>query len=494
MTDSQFLAWLANPTSIRILLVEAVASISGTDTTLYLSTHAFVTGASDTPANTAYSPVVSASPRITESLSLTGQGGLSGGDIEIDNPNGELDAWLQYVWSNRDIKIWVGDPRWPRSEFRRVFWGKIADCDSKSNDKLNILVRDKLQQLNTPISEVKLGGTTPNKDMLIPTLFGECSNVTPLLIDPVNLVYQIHNGPVESIFEVRDNGKPITVTVNNAAGTFALTGKPEGTITVSAQGDKPAGVYSNTISKLIQRIVTNFGKAGDAFTSSDLDAANLSAFDAACQQPVGIYAQNRENVLSIVNSLASSVGAQAVMSRAGTLRLFQLALPAGGTSTLITEAQILASGGRSGLQISSRPPVVAAVKLGYCQNWTTQSNLLTGIPEQHKDLFSIEWLTATASDSSVKAAYRLNSDPVRRDTCLLVNGDAQAEAQRELDLWKIPRTVYKFPGTAELMLLELGSAVTLKHRRFNLSGGVNGMVISLTPDWLAGRIDLEVLT
>ncbi len=494
MTDAQFAAWLASSTAIRLVLVEAVASIAGVDTTLYLSTRHYVTGAADTPANTAYSAVVSGSPKITERLQLNGGGGLSGGDVEIHNLAGERDAWLGYVWANRPIKAFVGDPRWPRSDFRLIFNGIVADIDSKSNDKLNLLVRDKMQRLNTPVSEVKLGGSTPNKDSVLPLLFGECSNITPLLTNPTTLEYQIHNGPVENIFEVRDNGQPITVTASNSTGKFTLASSPAGAITVSAQGDKPAGAYYNSIAQLIQRLVTGYGKAGDAFVTADLDTSNLSAFDSAHPQPVGAYLQNRENLLTTINSLAASVGAQAVMSRAGQLRLFQIALPATGTPTLINESKIINSGGKSTLQISSRPPVVAAVKLGYCQNWTVQSSLLTGIPAQHKDLFAIDWLTATASDSTVKENYRLNADPVQVNTCLLVNSDAQAEATRQLNLWKVPRTVYKFTGTAPLMMLELGGAVTLQHRRFNLSAGVSGMVIGLTLDWISAQVEMEVLT
>lgn len=493
MTDAQFLAWLSSPDSIRIVLVEAVANIGGSESTLYLSTHPFATGATDTPANTIYTPAISASPRFSEALSLTGQSGLSGGDIEIYNLAGERDEWLGYIWANRPIKAWVGDPRWPRSDFRLIFNGITADLDSKSNDKLNILLRDKLQRLNTPVSDAKLGGGTPNKDMVLPLLFGECSNVTPLLTNPVTLEYQIHNGPVESIFEVRDNGQPVTVTVDNSAGKFTLSSPPAGAVTVSAQGDKYGATYRNTIASLIQRIVTGFGKATDAFTTADLDTANLTAFDSACPQPVGAYLQNRENMLTTINDLASSVCAQVVMSRAGQLRLYRMALPAAGTPTVITEAQIISAGNRSGLQISSRPQVVAAVKLGFCRNWTVQSGLQTGIPAQHKDLFAAEWLTATASDSAVQTSYKLNADPVQANTYLLRSSDAQAEASRRLDLWKVPRTVYKFAGTPELMMLELGGAVTLKHSRFGLAAGVSGMVVGLTIDWIAGRVDVEVL-
>lgn len=493
MTDAQFIAWLASPTAIRNILVEAVANIAGAETTLCLSRLPYTTGAADTPANTYYAAVVSTGFQFTEKLSISGQGGLSGGDIEISNPSGERDAWLGYVWANRQIQAFVGDPQWARSDYRLIFNGIVSDIDSKAPDKLNLILRDKLQRLNTPVSEVKLGGTTPNKDSVLPLVFGECSNITPLLTNPATLEYQVHNGAVESIFEVRDNGIPVTVTTSNATGKFTLTAQPAGAITASVEGDKPAGAYYTTVSKLIQRVVTGFGKAADAFTAGDLDSTNLAAFDTAHPQPVGAYLGNRENVLATVNMLAASVGAQAVMSRAGQLRLFQISMPPAGTPTLIDESKILSNNGMTTLQISSRPPVVAAIKLGYCQNWTVQPGLLTGIPAQHKDLFAIDWLTATASDSTVKSTYRLNVDPAQFNTALLVNSDAQAEAARQLALWKVPRTVFKFTGTADLLMLGLGDPVTLKHRRFNLSAGVTGMVIGLTPDWNSGHVQVEVL-
>ena len=488
MTDAAYLAWLQSASAIRVVLIEVVVNVAGTDITRYLSTRPYVTGASDTPANTAYLPRAANGIQYTESISLTSDASMTQGDIELNNQDGALDSWLLDVWAARPIQAFIGDPRWVRSDFRLIFNGIVDDIHSKSRDTINIVLRDKLQRLNTPVSEVVLGGTTPNQAAVIPLTFGECHNVTPLLTNPATLEYQVHNGPVERCIEVRDNGIPVTATVTASTGKFTLAASPAGAVTVSVQGDKPS-VYYNTISRLVQRIVQNYGKASDQFASGDLDASNLAAFEIAHPQPVGIYLHDRENVLSTIQTLAASIGAQVVMSRAGQLRLIQIALPPAGTPTVITEAQMV----QRTLQVVDRPTVVASVQIGFCKNWTVQAGLQTAIPAQHKDLFAQEWLTSIATDATVQTKYKLNALPVQQDTLLLTRTDAATEAARKLALVKVARTVYQFEGTADLLLLELGNAVTLYNHRFGLSGGVTGMVVSLAPDWMTGHVTVGVL-
>jgi hypothetical protein len=131
--------------------------------------------------------------------------------------------------------------------------------------------------------------------------------------------------------------------------------------------------------------------------------------------------------------------------------------------------------------------------VGFCRNWTVQPGLQTSIPAEHRDLFATEWLTETVSDAAVKQAYRLHGEPVQRDTCLLRRSDAQAEALRELALRKVQRSVFEFDGYAELLRLELGQAVTLRHRRYGLDGGVPGVVVSLAPEWDGGVVKVGVM-
>lgn len=490
ISDAQFTAWLSENTAVRCILVEIVANISGGETTHYLSSKNYT----DNVAGRIYNPiVVGNSVTIVEKLSLTdtGKGSLNFGDIEISNIDGSLDGWLGYIWANRACNVFIGDVRWARSDFRTIFAGITEDIDSKNSHVLNFKVRDKLQRLNYPVTEVTLGGTTKNKDELIPLTFGEAHNVTPLLVDPATLKYQVHDGPIEGIVEVRDEGYPVDMIEFPAAdGTFKLAASPYGKITCTPQGDKEGGsTWHLTVAKIVQRIVTNYGEPNNKFTTGDLDTSQLATFDAANQQPVGVYLSKRENVLNVCAKLASSVGAQLVMSRNGLLRLIKVELPAPGTPVAITESDIVANT----LKISKKLNVESAQKVAFNKNWTVQEKLDTGIPVFHKQMYAQEWLAVTVEDATVKTNYKQTAEPIQKETMLIRETEASPEATRLLNLYKIPRFVYSFKGIPRLMELELGDPVTLTHSRFGLSGGKSGQVVSLSINWQSLLVDVEVL-
>ena len=488
MTETQFLEWLQHPAAARMVLIEAQVNVAGQETTRYLSSRPYVTGEGDVPANIEYMPWATGGLAFTEQVSLSGEAGLSGGDIELDNADGALDGWLADVWRNRAIKVWTGDPSWPRADFRLVFDGILDSVVSTSRESLTMVLRDKLQRLNTQITEAKLGGTSSNKDAILPIPFGECHNVSPLLTNPATLEYGFL-GSVESIAEVRANGKPVAVAVDNATGRFQPITNPQAqVITVSVQGDKGAG-YAPRIAPLVQRIATGFGKETDRFNLGDLDLANLAAFDAAHPQLVGLYLADRGNQAQAIQQLAASVGAQAIMSRAGQLRLVQIALPGTGVPVDIGPDQMK----EHSLHPVQCLPVVAAVKIGFDKNWTVQAGLTTSIPPEHADLYATEWLTETVVDEAVRTRYRLSDDPVQIDTCLKTRADAHAEAARRLALNSVPRTIYEFDGEPEMMMLELGQAVTLRDERFGLQDGVPGVVVLLSRFWLTGRVTVGVM-
>ena len=76
---------------------------------------------------------------------------------------------------------------------------------------------------------------------------------------------------------------------------------------------------------------------------------------------------------------------------------------------------------------------------------------------------------------------------------LLRETDAEPEAQRRLDLWKVPRRVYRFTGFAQTLPITIGDGITLYSDRFGLTSGKTGIVLSARPDWSAGRNEIEVM-
>ncbi len=487
MTDADFIAWLKTDKAYRCVLVEAVARVGGVETTRYMSNRGYVTTGSDTPANRVYEPYIVGGGVITETLALDGNSsGMVFGDIELDNSEGNLDSWLADVWVGRVARMYVGDVRWARADFRLVFDGIIADIDSRDRDVLNIKLRDKLQRLNTNVTETTLGGSSTNANSLLPIVLGEVHNITPLLTNKATLEYQYHNGVAERVIEVRDNGVVISPTVTLSTGKMTLAANPAGQITASVQGGKLSGAYVNTVAKLVELLATTYGT--DPFSGGDLDASNLSTFDAANTQPVGVYLTNRENVLALCQGLASSVGAQVVMSATGLLRLLKVDL-AGTSPTAVTASAMLATS----LQLVQRVPVVAGVKLNFCRNWTVQNTLRTGIPAEHADLYAKEWLSSSASDATTATVYKLTKEPEPTDTYLLTKTAADAETARRLALWKTPRSVYKYTAMPELLLENLGGYQTITHSRFNMSGGVSAQIVKVARDWLNMSVEFEVL-
>lgn len=501
-----FAAWLSNPAAPRIVLVEVKVKSGGQETTRYFSTGNYTTSPTDIPANQYYEAVLTSGFNYTEQLDLSGGvGSLSGGEINIINKNGERDSWLDDIWDNRAIIAWIGDPSWARSDFQMIFNGTVATIDSKSQDTLTLSLRDKLQRLNTPATDKKIGGTGTNKDDVVSLAFGETHNVTPAIITNTSgdgnrlYTYKVHDVIVERFVEVRDNDVPIAndsigwdnVTRNLNNGTFTLNRSSEGTITVSVQGDKN-GTFKPTIASIVKRLATAYGTAASRYTDADIDLDNFTAFDAACPQPVGTYLQGSSNVLSTCQEIAASVDARLVTSRLGKLRLIQIKIPGTGTPVEINESHIFA---KESLKILSPSPFVqASVTLGFNKNWTVQTDLKTTIPDEHKQMFADEWLTTTSTVPSVRTDYYLNDAPPQVNTMLLRRVDADSEANRRVSLWSQPRRVFQFEGTADLIgSLELGCAATLKHHRFGLSQGKTGIVVSLSPNWFTGRIVVGIL-
>lgn len=484
MTDQEYEQWLLQQSSIKTVLIDAWANVGGVETPFHLSNRTYT---SETHIN--YDVCVKGGVSFEDQLSLTGEPSIGSGDIELSNENGLRDEWLTYVWKNRRITVRIGDPRWDYADFRLVFDGVISHFTSTNSNNLIIQLLNKLDRLNEPALSVKLGGSGTNADKLIPAVLGEVHNITPLLINN-DQTYQVHSGPIEDIIEVRDNGDPRSDIVESLStgqftvDEFAVVGQ----ITASVQGTKD-GVYYNDIANLVKILAKNYGPSYQRFVDSDLDLDNLDAFSLAHPDPVGIYIDSEQGVLAAAQELAKSVGAQIICTSLGKLRLVQLAIPTSSGKELTPNDFDYRT-----LRISETTQVKAAVKLAYCKNYTVQtSGLAAGLPVSSLDLFKEEWLTVTEQDSAVASLYRLTEEPEQENTLLLRTVDATAEAVRRLEMWKVPRQVFEMECRAHMLLTELGDTLTIKHPRYGLQDGKNGIVIGVSRDWLRGRAVIKVL-
>jgi hypothetical protein len=483
-TAAEIKAWLESPTSTPILLVETFADIAGTETALKFSVGDY---------SSEYLPIVSIGVEYVQQLSINlSPTNLSYSDLKIHNPNHEFDYLLNYVWSNRVIVQKVGDVEWAIDDFFTVFTGYITDIDSQDAETLNLKIIDRFQQLNAALNDVVLGGTSTNKNVIVPSAFGENFNAIPILVSQATQTYQGHSGgQIEDFNEVLTDAKVRLVTKDLTTGKFSFTTNVgKGMVTTTMQGDKFGGVYSKTVATVIQRIVTGYGKVTDRLTAADIDTANFAAFNTANPQTIGYYSTGRENIYPICQFLASSVGAQMVPTMDGKLRLVKIELPAPGVQRVIDQSYMFQK--NEELRLVERPPVQPTVVLGFCKNNAVQDNL-DGIPLEHEEMLALEWLKVKSDNSTLRTKYKKTLEPVMRTTALQIESEAQAECDRLRILWSTQRGVYEFVGTSELLDLQLGDGVTLVHPYYNMSAGASGMVVKLKPNWLKREVLVGVL-
>jgi hypothetical protein len=509
--------WLQKPDVVRIALVQVKPLVNNVSTTLYLSTHGVTVDSQQ------YLPIISSQITIDESISTSYSASISYGDIELANNNGDYDSWLDYIWTNKSVDIYIGEM--PASgttsvigNFELIFSGLIDDIDSKGRTTLNLKIRDKLEKLNTSISETLLGNYLPlivgadtttgilaessgifnqYRNNLKPLCFGEVHNITPLLTEPTLLQYMVNSTAVEQIIEVRDNGLPVQFTQTAATGSaippgsFRLLKSPVGVVTCSVQGVKntvniatatSTSTYANTAANTIATILKLYGQT---LAYTEIDA---NSFTTLGTQAIGVYIPDRVNVLVICQEIAKSCGLILTTTRAGTVKLVDLSVPTS-AAVNITESDMLLNT----LAITQRPDVIAAVRLGYAKNWTVQNALTTQLPEQHKNLYATEWLESLAKDDTVKANYSLTTEPVLESSYLIDKAQADTIAQNKLDLFKIRRKVVTMTCTAKFLSVQVGYAVTVTAKRFSLNSGKLGRVISTKPNWLRGTIEIGVL-
>lgn len=491
-TVPEIINWLNTSQHRKCILADITEVGNSTQTTFNLSSTAYNDG------NVVYDACITGGLSFTESLNVEGSPSLGFGSLDVVNIGGINDSFLEYVWNKRPIKIYLGDPSWPKVDFVLVFDGLVQDITAPDESTLSFSLFDKLQRLNDPITEKTLKSTSYSQnqqDNILPLLFGECFNVQPLLVDNGSTelggqVYMIHDGAISGIIEVRDNGIPIAVEANLSLGTFELLTQPYGTITCSAQGSS-AGTYSNTIPDVIKKIVTTYGTPENRFSSSEINFETVTN-----TSPVGIYCSDRKNILEACTELAKSINANLVcpsvvvdngVVSTSKLKLVEIKPPTGTPQYYLSDDNMVLNT----LAISERFPVKPSVKLAYCKNYSVQNTVAAGVNPVSK--FEDEHLFVSSVNDTKKSLYRDSGDVTPEPVLLITTAAAQNESDKRLALWQEQRYIVSASYLPHLIFVQLGDIVQLKSDRFGLSNGKLGMVYSVTRNWVTGQVDIGVL-
>lgn len=241
ITDPQFSAWLATDSRRAVLCELDYAIESGgapAESTLYLSNCPYTTGPADSPANTRYRDCIVRAPVIDRSVNadtLSGLTRISVGELELANADGELDGVLGLIIDGRAGRFYLGDPSWPRSDFRLVL-SCLSEFARGEDQRVTIKVRDGRLLLDKTIA-----GAIVNDERRKPIVLGWNGSACGFSIEPVvknasTLEYYVLENYVGSIVSgVYDNGVTLDDGVAFTGDNTAITANA-GTDTITRVG------------------------------------------------------------------------------------------------------------------------------------------------------------------------------------------------------------------------------------------------------------------
>lgn len=496
---------IANPFSQKryLAILEPYDTVTAGVISLYLGDAGFVTGPAESPANQYFEP------RLVSALNferhLFQSGGLGGrstpgyGTLELNNADGGLDDWSSLAFDGRRVRVWLGGEGFAFADYGLIFDGTAEQIEF-DDTLVRVLLRDLQRRFQSPVQATTYAGTggleggDALKGKPKPLTFGRAFHVEPIAVDPVNLIYQVHDGAIEDVDAAYDQGLALTkaaspptagqFSVDVAAGTITLGTSPNGTVTADVRGDKTGAAYVETAADLVRRVATT---RGDFTDPGDLDTASFTALNSVAPEPLGLHIAQETEIQDVLDAIVEAVGGHYGFDRSGKLAVDRLDAPAGTAAASFGEAEILDL---------ERQPTTLPIwrqRVGYQRYWRALrgADVAGAVSDAAKADLAEEYRLEEAEDSAVQTAYLLAEDD-RRDVALALKTDAAAEASRLLGLFGVKRDLLRVRVKTQPFSLELGQTVAIGYPRHGLSTGRNFVVVGMVEDSAVNEVTLEL--
>lgn len=492
MVASTLAELVANPYAAKSYLV-ILSPFNGTQVeTVFLSDRGFVSRPDETPPNIYFDPRVMEALNFQRSMFQSGRVGgesiPSFGTIILSNADGGLDDFATFAWDNRDVEVRVGEKGARLDEHFTIFKGKAKAVEF--NDlEISVIIRDGQDSFTRTFPPNVYGGTggTDGSSIMAgtpkPLCFGQVFNITPVLVDEANNVYQVHDGPIESIDAVFKNGNSTNnFTTDLANGRFTLDTAPSGVITCDVKGAKPSGSYKQTVADIIRFIASEFAGFSDPV---DFDTTSFDDLNAENGATVGVYVDRFTNILDVFDQLINSVGGFYGFTRTGELNVGRLTSPSGTALLDLDTTNII--------ELQRLPTSIPnhRVNFRYKKNYTVLDEDTIGSSADDRDFVLRESAVETANLPSILTEYP-NSETLEIDSRLVDATAASNEASRTLALYGDQRDVYRIRVKTQPFTIRLNDLIRVTFPRYDLTGGKLFRVISLFEDAAINEVELEL--
>ena len=438
------------------------------------------------------------------------------GSISLINEDGELDDIVGRVWEGTNLTLKIGGkynvgwkeetkiPFWDYFEIIKtvvtsVDWNQSSINLSLANRGINEMSRNIQSVLFEGDGGLEGGDNIGGKPR--PLCFGHVINLSPVLVDELNLIYQIHDGSIEEVLDVRDSG--ITLLFNKnvedieaedsslqngyynkslSTGYIKLSSPPEGTVTADVKGYNSEG-YIYTAGDIISTIASQYTDLDD---NTEIDHDSISGADQ--DRNMGFYTKNESiKVSNVFDFLVKGINAFWCFNRLGQLCMGRYLTPEDEPPVRnIKERDIL----DKNIEREPTPPPVWRCTVRYARSWEVQegNKIAASLREsdepddvRRSSLYGEEYRQVVAQDDFVLQNYP-NAREIIIDTALIEESDAQQEANDRFDRDKRVRDIHRVSLVDTILVYELGEVISLSFSRYGLNNGRNFIVLGYRED------------
>lgn len=375
------------------------------------------------------------------------------------------------------------------------------------------------------------GLTNGNRELSgepVPICSGENPNVTPVLVDPVKLIYQVADEDVptagDGVIEVREGGSVIdedsaspfaddtifttavtagewaqgvVTTGDNPGLFFRLGSQPTGNITASVRVIE--GGSLETTGEVVVRLMQRAPGLG-------VDVAGSLDIQTAAPYSTGFYSRERISTADMLDRMLGGTGFHWTIDPRAVpagfnlpqIKMFQSKNVSAVTpvATIKLDPDDDVSGVEfSGFERVGRAPAYDRVTARFRRFEGHQpfGQLLSTVDAEERQQLSQEWRQVavtkdhpdyTGADPTVWGADReltfdMAANHIDRG---VVDGDAKDEALRRLALHAVPPEVYQLELTGLQFEFWVGDVLEVVGSRFGMSGGKRFIIVGVTDD------------
>jgi hypothetical protein len=252
-------------------------------------------------------------------------------------------------------------------------------------------------------------------------------------------------------------------------------------LTVDARGlISPAlGTYTDLIGELIRAVCVLWAKWSAV---EDFDLSALAAFNTAFPYQAGLLVDSPTAIAAIIDQLLTGLPALYTIKNDGRFYLAEIAPVAAAPILALTDVEFL----QSPKGTDGDDDLYRRVYLNYDRNPNADKNPKGALSQERVEWLRREFRQLSARDETVLEKYPWATDLKPLDTCLVRRVDAEALADKVLNLLKVKHPQITVLSKNQPFHLNLGDKISVRRSRFDMNAvevyEIHGAELDFTAD------------